>query len=128
MTTPAADRPNYSDGTPVPAGLDETTKEWSRGVNPATGAKGAEPAEAAPAVTGTSPGSLAAAGGTVVTITGTNLGGSTGATFGAAAGTAFSVQSETQATVTAPANLAGTHALVVQNPAGNSAPFNVTYA
>lgn len=127
MTTPA-DRPHYSDGSPVPDFLDSSTRQYSRGQNKQTGAKGAEPAEPAPTVTGTSPASLATAGGTAVTITGDNLGGSTGATFGGTAGTNFAVQSETQATVTAPAKAAGTYALVVTNPAGNSPGFNVTYA
>lgn len=128
MSIPA-DRPHYSDGTAVPETIDSTTRQYSRGQNPRTGAKGAEPAEPVPTITSRSPsGNLAVAGGTVVTLTGDNMGGSTGVTVGGAAGTAFSVLSETQCRFTTPARTAGSHNIVVTNPAGNSAPLAATFA
>lgn len=129
MTIPA-DRPQYASGTPVPLGtVDPSTAEFSRGLNPATGAKGAEPAEPVPTIASRAPATaLAAAGGTVVTLTGDNFGGSTGANVGGTPATAVTVQSETSLTLTTPAKLAGTYALIVENPAGNSAGLNVTYA
>lgn len=123
------DRPHYADGTPVPTELDSSTREYSRGENQQTGAKGAEPAEPVPTITSRNPATnLPVAGGTVVVVTGDNMGGSTGATIGGTAVTAFSVLSETQVQFTTPAKGAGTYPLVIQNPAGNSANFNVTYA
>lgn len=121
MTAPQANRPHYSGGQAVPASVDASTAEFSRGLNPATGVKGAEPAEPAPTVTGISPATGPAAGGTVVTITGDNMGGSTGATLGGTALTGFTVLSETQCRGTTGARAAGAGlAIVVQNPAGNS--------
>lgn len=128
MSIPA-DRPQYADGTPVSDDLDSTTREFSRGLNQQTGVKGAEPAEAVPTITSRSPATnLAIAGGTVVTLTGNNMGGSTGVTVGGVAGTAFSVLSETQCRFTTPARTAGAHNIVVTNPAGNSAPLAATFA
>lgn len=76
-----------------------------------------------------SPATGPAAGGTVVTITGTNLTGSTGVTFGGTAGTAFEVVSDTQVKVTTPAKTAGAVAVVLQHPAGNVTKANAfTYA
>lgn len=130
MTEIPADRPHYDDGTPVSDELDSSTREFSRGLDQQTGAKGTEPAEPAPTITGKeSPaGNLAAAGGDVVVLTGDNFGGSTGVTVGGTAATAVQVLSETRIQFTAPAKAAGAHAVVVANPAGNSAGFNVTYA
>lgn len=123
------DRPHYAGGTPVPDSIDSTTREYSRGVDPTTGAKGAEPAEPVPTITSRAPaGNLAIAGGTVVTLTGDNMGGSTGVTVGGTAATAFSVLSETQCQFTTPAKAAGAHDIVVLNPAGNSAPLAATFA
>ena len=128
-TTPQPDRPHYSTGAPVPDHIDSSTRQASRGVNPSTGVKGAEPAEPVPTITGRSPSTnLAIAGGTVVTLTGDNMGGSTGVTVGGAAGTSFSVLSETQCRFTTPARAAGAHNIVVLNPAGNSAPLAATFA
>jgi hypothetical protein len=123
------DRPHYSTGTPISDTIDQSTREASRGTDPATGIKGAEPAEPVPTITSRNPATnLPLVGGTVVVVTGDNMGGSTGATIGGTAVTAFSVLSETQVQFTTPAKAGGTHALVIQNPAGNSAGFNVTYA
>lgn len=130
MTTPEANRPHYSDGSPVPDFLDSSTRQYSRGQNKQTGAKGAEPAEPAPTITGrTSPtGNLAAAGGQAVVLAGDNFGGTTGVTVGGTAATNVTVPSETELRFTSPAKAAGTYAVVAVNPAGNSAGFNVTYA
>jgi hypothetical protein len=76
-----------------------------------------------PIVTAISPNAGPIAGGTVVTITGSNFtgSGSTGATFGGVAGTAYSVTNDTTAVVTSPANTAGVDDVVVVSPNGNSA-------
>jgi hypothetical protein len=73
----------------------------------------------APAVTGLSPTSGPAAGGTTVTISGSNLGGATAVAFGAAAATGFSVISPSQVTATAPAGT-GTVDVTVTTPGGTS--------
>lgn len=120
MSELPADRPHYAGGTPVPDFIDNSTREWSRGVDPQTGIKGAEPTEPAPTVTSLSPTTGSTAGGTVVTVTGTEMGGSTGLTIGGVACTSFSVLSETQCRGTTGAHAAGAVSVVVANPAGNS--------
>lgn len=70
-------------------------------------------------VTTITPNTGAAAGGTVVTIDGTNLAGSEGVTFGGTAGTAFKRISDTRVQVTTPAKTAGAYNVVVQDDAGN---------
>lgn len=78
--------------------------------------------------TSISPASGLAAGGTVVTITGTNLAGVEGVTFGGTAGTALVVVSETQIRVTTPAKTAGAYTVVVKDDAGDvSKPAFYTY-
>jgi hypothetical protein len=128
MPAPEADRAQYAGGTAVPDIIDNSTRQWSRGLNPVTGAKGAEPTEPAAAVTSIAPTGGTTAGGTQVTLTGTNLGGSTGVTVGGAAATGFSVESETEIRFTTPAGTAGAKAVVVTNPAGNGTGVNFTYA
>ncbi|WP_029416709.1 autotransporter family protein [Brevundimonas bacteroides] len=56
-----------------------------------------------PAITGISPGTGPAAGGTVVTITGTNFTGVTDVRFGGVSATSFTINSATQIIATAPA-------------------------
>ncbi|NYG98611.1 hypothetical protein BJ979_001237 [Schumannella luteola] len=73
---------------------------------------------AVPNVTTVSPASGTQLGGTVVTITGTDLGGTTGVTFGGTAGTGL-VVTPTQVTVTTPAHAPGAVDLVVQAPGGD---------
>jgi C1A family cysteine protease len=73
----------------------------------------------APTVTGLSPNSGPAAGGTQVTITGTNLTGATAVKFGTIAA-GFTVSSDTQVIATAPAG-AGTVNVTVTTPGGTSA-------
>jgi hypothetical protein len=75
----------------------------------------------APTVTGLSPNSGAAAGGTSVTITGTNLTGATAVRFGATAAPTFAVSSASSVTATSPAESAGTTDVTVTTPAGTSA-------
>jgi hypothetical protein len=76
-----------------------------------------------PAITSISPSSGPAAGGTTVTITGTNLGGATKVTFGPVAATSFTVVSSTEITAVSPAEAAGSHYIVVDTP-GGVAPNN----
>jgi uncharacterized repeat protein (TIGR03803 family) len=68
-----------------------------------------------------SPGSGPSAGGTQVTITGTNLTGATAVMFGATAAAAFTVDSATQITATAPPHAAGGVDVTVTTPGGTSA-------
>ena len=75
----------------------------------------------APAVTSISPTSGSTAGGTPVTITGTDLTGATGITVGGAACTAVNVASATSATCTTPAGTAGTASVVVTTGGGSNA-------
>ncbi len=70
-------------------------------------------------VTGLSPTSGAAVGGTPVTLTGTGFTDATAVTFGATAATAFTVVSDTQITATAPAG-SGAVDVTVTIPAGTS--------
>ncbi len=73
-----------------------------------------------PTVTGISPTSGTTAGGTSVTITGTNLTGATGVKFGTTAATGVVVNSATQVTATSPAG-SGTVDVTVTTPGGTSA-------
>lgn len=78
--------------------------------------------------TSKTPSSGPAAGGTVVTITGTNLDGASGVTFGGTAGTAFSVVDRQTLRVTSPAKVAGVHPVVILDDAGNVPAGDFTYA
>jgi hypothetical protein len=93
-------------------------------VTTAGGTSGTSPADqftyvAAPTVTGVTPGSGPTAGGTSVTITGTNFNGLTAVKFGALAATGFTVNSPTQITATSPAG-AGIVDVTVITPGGTS--------
>ena len=77
------------------------------------------PASPAPAVTGISPASGAAAGGTAVTITGTNLAGATAVKFGTAAATITS-ETANQIVATSPAGVTGTVDVTVTTASGVS--------
>ncbi len=79
-------------------------------------------------VTSVSPTSGPAAGGTVVTINGTNLDGVTSVTFGGTAGTALTIVSREQIRVTTPAKTAGGHAISVVDDSGTVAAGTFTYA
>ncbi|MGI8310863.1 IPT/TIG domain-containing protein [Saccharopolyspora hattusasensis] len=76
--------------------------------------------QAAPSVTGVSPLSGPAAGGTNVTITGTNFTGATAVTFGGTPAASFTVNSSTQITATTPPHAAGPAQVVVTTSAGSS--------
>ena len=79
---------------------------------------------AAPTVSAVSPIAGPIAGGTVVTITGTNLTGATAVKFGTATAT-FTVVSATSVTATAPAGTAGTVDVTVTTAGGTSATNTV---
>jgi hypothetical protein len=74
-----------------------------------------------PAVTALSPTSGPTAGGTTVTITGTNLSGARTVKFGGTKATTFAVDSATQITATAPAHAAGPVTVTGTTPGGTSA-------
>jgi eukaryotic-like serine/threonine-protein kinase len=74
----------------------------------------------APALTGISPASGPAGGGTSVTITGTGLAGAKGVSFGGAAAT-ITADSATQITVTSPPGNAGPVNVIVVTPGGTTA-------
>ena len=74
----------------------------------------------APAITSLSPVSGTTAGGTVVTITGTNLLGTTAVSFGGSAGTNITNVTNTSLQVTAPAHAAGAVNVQVTTPSGQS--------
>ena len=80
----------------------------------------------APTVTGISPGSGPAAGGTTVTISGTNLSGATAVSFGGTSAK-ISADSGTAITVISPAGNAGTVNVTVTTPAGTSATSSADY-
>jgi hypothetical protein len=75
---------------------------------------------AVPTVTGVSPGSGSAAGGTSVTISGTGLTGATAVTFGGSDASSFTVDTDAQITATAPAGTAGTVAVAVTTADGTA--------
>jgi hypothetical protein len=75
---------------------------------------------APPAITNVSPNNGPAAGGTPVTITGTNFAPGATLTFGTAAATNVVVASATQITATTPAGTAGAVTVKVTNPSGLS--------
>jgi hypothetical protein len=99
---------NYN-GTPTTYGLG--FKNYLAGLTP--------PAPV-PTVATVAPNSGPTAGGTVVTITGTNFSGATAVKFGAAAAATFTVISATQITATSPAG-SGSVDVTVTNAAGTSA-------
>ncbi len=73
-----------------------------------------------PAVSGVSPAVGAAAGGTQVTIAGTDLEGATAVDFGSTAASSFTIDSPTQITATDAAGTVGTVDVTVTTPAGTS--------
>jgi microcystin-dependent protein len=76
---------------------------------------------AAPAVTGVSPTSGTTAGGTTVTISGTDFSNATAVRFGGTTATSFTVDSATQITATSPAHAAGAVDVTVITAGGTSA-------
>jgi hypothetical protein len=84
----------------------------------------------APSITSLSPGNGTTAGGTSVTITGTNFSGATAVLFGGVAAASFTVNSGTSITATSPALPAGSVGVTVTTPSGasNASTFTVTAA
>ncbi|GAT61626.1 leucine-rich repeat protein [Paludibacter jiangxiensis] len=76
---------------------------------------------ALPNITSISPTSGTTAGGTTVTITGTNLTGATAVKFGSTNAASFTVNSDTQITATSPARSAGAVDITVTTAGGTSA-------
>ena len=76
---------------------------------------------ASPTITAVNPNSGSQAGGTSVTITGTNFTGATAVFFGSMAATSFTVNSNTQITAIDPAETARTVDITVTGPLGTSA-------
>lgn len=81
----------------------------------------------APVITGITPAFGLAAGGETVTITGSVFTGASSVTFGGTAASAFTVDSDSQITVTTPAHAAGTVEVVVTTSVAASNGFNFTY-
>ncbi|MDN0194554.1 IPT/TIG domain-containing protein [Streptomyces sp. S.PNR 29] len=79
-----------------------------------------------PSLSSLSPGQGPAAGGTTVTLTGTNLSGATAVRFDGVA-TSFTVDSATQITAVTPAHAAGAAAVTVTTPGGTSNALTFTY-
>ena len=77
--------------------------------------------DATPSVTAVSPNAGPIAGGTVVTITGSNFTGTSVVDFGTTGASAYSVDGPTQITVTSPPAVASTVDITVTNPVGTSA-------
>ncbi|MEV7180304.1 IPT/TIG domain-containing protein [Kitasatospora sp. NPDC093679] len=73
-----------------------------------------------PALSSLTPGQGPAAGGTIVTLTGSNLTGASAVTFGSTAATSFTVVSATQITATAPPGPAGPVQVTVTTSGGTS--------
>jgi hypothetical protein len=73
----------------------------------------------APTVSSLSPATGPAAGGTVVTVNGDNLTGTTGVSFGGTNGTAISVETDNRLKVTAPAHATGAVSVVVTTSHGS---------
>ena len=86
-----------------------------------TAEKNRRPPPPAPVVTAISPASGTTAGGTVVTVTGSNFTGATKVAFGGTAGTALTAVSATQLKITSPAKAAGAVDVQVTTPGGTSA-------
>ena len=78
-------------------------------------------------VSGATPTTIPAAGGSTVRLTGNHFLGTTGITFAGTAAPNFLVDSDGLIQVTAPAHTAGSGNLVVTNAAGASANYPITY-
>jgi hypothetical protein len=106
---------------PATSGTVDVTVATAAGISAAVGADHFTYQASAPAVTAVSPSSGPTAGGTQVTITGSNFNGATQVAFGSTAATGVSVVSATQITATSPAGTAGAQDVTVTSPYGTSA-------
>lgn len=98
-------------------------------VNLVTGgatASSSPPTVAAPTITNLSPNQGPVAGGTTVTVTGTDLTSASAVSFGTTPATSFTVTSDTQIAATAPAGT-GAKLITVTTPAGTSPGVAYTY-
>lgn len=86
-----------------------------------------EAAISAPVIDSITPGTDAAAGGELVTITGSGFTGATAVTFGAVEAADFNVVSPFQIAAIVPAQVAGTVAVTVTTPAGTSPSVDFIY-
>lgn len=77
-----------------------------------------------PTLTGVSPNSGSTAGGTSVTLSGTNLTGASAVSFGGAAGSGIIINSATSVTVTTPPSAAGTVNVAITTPGGTATLTN----
>ncbi len=107
-------------GTCTPPAEDEYLCHAEIGYDGPTGLGSPQGAALPPSVTGVQPNEGPAAGGTHVTITGSNLAGATAVAFGAVPASAFSVESPGTIAAVAPAG-AGTVDVAVTTPEGTSA-------
>lgn len=82
------------------------------------------PPVSAPSITNVTPSSGSSAGGSTVTILGTNLVGSTSVTFGGTPATSFSLVSPNSLSAIAPAGTVGTVDVVVTTPLGSATRAN----
>ncbi len=80
-----------------------------------------------PTLTSDSPTKGAGAGGTTVTLMGTNLTGTTSVEFGSTAATSFTVVSNTEVKAVSPGESAGTVSITVTTPAGTSNGVNYKF-
>lgn len=112
------------------AGIVDVIVQTTNGTSTNTAADDYFYGAAAPAVTGIAPTGGPIAGGTVVIITGTNLGGATGVTFDGLAATVVTVNSSTQVSATSPAHAAGAANVIVTSALGvstNTSADDFTY-
>jgi hypothetical protein len=106
-----------------PAGTVDVTVSAAGNVSaPSSADRFTYTAASAPAVTAVSPSTGSTAGGTVVTVTGTNFTGANAVSFGGIPASGFTVTSSTSITATSPSHAAGTVEIVVSTPTGTSAP------
>ncbi|SFN92735.1 Putative Ig domain-containing protein, partial [Thioclava dalianensis] len=111
-------------GTPTQAGSFTVTLSGTDTSTPPTSFTSAAitilVAQGAPAISAISPTTGSAAGGTSVTISGSQLAGVTSVSFGGTAATSFTVESDSQITAIAPAG-SGVRHISVTSPGGSSA-------
>jgi len=100
--------------------VQETASNAGGSSSPATSSATAPVLPPPPSVTGVSPSEGPEAGGTSVTITGTNLGKASAVVFGSSEATSFTVNSESSITATSPAGK-GSVDVTVTTPGGTSA-------